>query len=182
MRHTLPFVFASLALALVTTRSYATAEFPGQIVSDQSISCANPIFDNSGCTICHTDNNGGIGTAVRPFGRWARQNGLTPFNDSKLSSLLTQLQNESPHTTDTNCDGTPDIDELTSCQWPNLTVDQCGADGGSGDAGVPVSIFYGCSTAPAVGDGESPALPASIALAFAGLLAAVVIRAKSRKR
>jgi len=181
MRRLFAFAFASVSL-LVTSRARATAEFPGQIVTDQKITCTNPIWDGNGCTICHTDDNGGLGTATKPFGRYMKSQGLTPFNDQKLAALLTALQNESPHATDTNCDGTPDIDELTSCQWPQLAVDQCGADGGTGgDGGVPLTVFYGCSTSPAVGDGE-PILPGGAAIAIAGLLAAVTIRAKRRKR
>ena len=182
MRRSTLFAFASTLTLLVAPRARATAEFPQQMVTDLSISCANPIWDNNGCTICHTDNNGGLGTATKPFGRYMKTQGLTPFNDTKLSSILGQLQAESPHTTDTNCDGVPDIDELTGCQWPNLAVDQCGADAG-GDAGpLPISVYYGCSTSTNVGEHDAPALPGSAAIAIAGLLGAIVIRAKTRKR
>ena len=175
--------FALVASLLVSTRAHATQEFPQQIVTDQNITCANPIFDGSGCTICHTDNNGGLGTATKPFGVWAKSNGLQPFGDQKLAALLTQLQNESPHATDTNCDGTPDIDELTNCQWAQLAVNQCGVgDAGTPDGGLPVTIYYGCQASPNVGDGGGPALPACAALAILGMLAAATIRARTRKR
>ncbi|HEY1954874.1 MAG TPA: hypothetical protein VGH28_04665 [Polyangiaceae bacterium] len=182
MRRFIAFAVASLPL-FVASRARATAEFPGQIVSDQNITCANPLFDGNGCTICHQDDNGGLGTATRPFGRYMKSQGLTPFNDQKLGALLTALQNESPHTTDTNCDGTPDIDELTSCQWQNLTQDMCGADAGGVDGGsVPLTVFYGCSTSPTVGDRDTPILPGGAAVAIAGMLGAALIRAKRRKR
>jgi len=148
-------------------------------VSDLQITCSNPIFDGNGCTICHTSNNGGLGTATKPFGAWMKQNGLTPFNDTELATLLQQLENESPHTTDTNCDGTPDIDQLTHCQWSDLASnDDCSS---GGDAGVPVSVFYGCTAAPAATK-ESPALPASGAMGVAAVLGAALVRARRRKR
>jgi hypothetical protein len=165
---------------LLPTRARATAEFPQQMVSDLGISCSNPIWDGSGCTVCHDSNNGGLGTATKPFGVWTKQNGLTPFNDAKLAALLQQLQNESPHTTDTNCDGTPDIDQLENCQWLDLaSQNQCST---GGDAGIPIGVYYGCQAAPAVGDGGGPALPASATLAFAGVLAGALVKARRRKR
>lgn len=175
-------LFAFASTLLVSPLARATAEFPQQMVTDLGITCANPIWDNSGCTICHADNNGGLGTATKPFGRYMKTQGLTPFNDTKLSSILGQLQAESPHATDTNCDGVPDVDELTNCQWQNLTVDQCGADAGTDGGVVPLSVYYGCSTGANVGEHDAPALPGSAAIAIAGLLGAIVLRAKTRKR
>lgn len=169
---------AFAACLLVPARAHATAEFPQQMVSDLGISCSNPIFDGNGCTICHSSDNGGLGTATKPFGVWSKQNGLTPFNDQKLNALLQQLQNESPHKTDTNCDGTPDIDQLTNCQWLDLASnDNCPTSGG--DAGVSVAVFYGCATTPTQ---ETPALPASGAIGIAALLGAALVRARLRKR
>ncbi len=167
------FAFALFAPA----RAHATAEFPAKIVSDLAITCANPIWDGSGCTICHTNNSGGLGTATKPLGVYVKTNGLTAFNDTQLQTILTTLSAENPHKTDTNCDGKPDIDQLTTCDWQSLAVDACGSDGG----GVTPAIFYGCSTSPAATHDE-PAFPASIAIGVAGALALSILRAKKRKR
>ncbi len=181
MRH-----FASIASAalfglalLAPARAHATAEFPAKIVSDLSITCANPIWDGSGCMICHTSNSGGLGTATKPFGQYLKSNGLTAFNDTELQTLLNTLSAENPHTTDTNCDGKPDIDQLTTCDWASLATNAC--TGGDGGTGVPPAIVYGCSAAPAPSRDE-PALPASIAIGVAGALALSIFRAKKRKR
>jgi hypothetical protein len=177
MRHFLSLLAFSFAL-LVTVRAHATAEFPGKIVSDLNITCANPIFDGNGCTICHTSNNGGLGTVTHPFGAYMKANGLSIFNDTQLQTLLTKLQNENPHTTDTNCDGKPDIDQLTTCDWQSLaTVNECGVSTDGGVGPQTQTIIYGCSASP-----NEPALPASLAIGIAGFLAASVIRAKTRKR
>jgi len=170
----LVFGLAFAASIFASARARATAEFPQQIVTDLGITCSNPIFDGNGCTICHTSNNGGLGTATKPFGIWTKQNGLTPFNDQKLKALLQQLQNEQPHTTGTDCDSTAYVDLLTSCQWPELAAENCQTSGG--DGGVSVAVFYGCDAAP------EPALPASGALAVAGLLGAALVRARLRTR
>ena len=177
MRHFASIALFALAL-LVPTRAYATAEFPAAIVTDQNVTCANPIWDGNGCTICHTNNNGGLGTATKPLGAYMKSNGLTAFNDAQLKTILTKLQSESPHATDTNCDGKPDIDQLTTCDWQSLAVDACGTSSDGGTAGA-ATVIYGCSTSPTH---ENPAFPASIAIGVAALLGISVIRASSRKR
>jgi hypothetical protein len=169
--------FVASALVLVASRAHATAEFPAKIVTDLNVTCPNPIWDNNGCTICHTSNNGGLGTATMPFGAYMKSHGLTAFNDGKLQTILAQLQAESPHTTDTNCDGKPDIDQLTTCDWQGLATKGAACGGGDGGTGVPVSVYYGCSATP-----SDPALPASMAIGIAGVLVVTVIRASSRKR
>ncbi len=180
MRHLASIASAALfGLALLApARAHATAEFPGKIVTDLGITCANPIWDGSGCTICHSSNAGGLGTATQPFGVYMKTNGLTAFNDTQLQTLLSTLNAENPHKTDTNCDGKPDIDQLTTCDWQSLSVDACGGDGGTG---VPPAIFYGCTASPAPAHDE-PAFPASIAIGVAGALALSIFRAKTRKR
>ena len=175
MRHFASIALFALAL-LVPARARATAEFPQGIVTDLAITCPNPIWDGSGCTICHTTNNGGLGTATKPLGVYMKSNGLTAFNDAQLKTILTNLQNENPHTTDKNCDGKPDIDQLTTCDWQSLSVDACGTSTDGGTAGA-ATVIYGCSASP----GE-PALPASIAIGVVGLLGLTLVRASSRKR
>jgi MYXO-CTERM domain-containing protein len=172
MRRTLLSALAFAACLFASGRARATAEFPQQIVNDLGITCSNPIWDGSGCLLCHTSNGGGLGTATKPFGVWTKQNGLTPFNDAQLATLLQQLQSASPPV-DTNCDGTADIDQLTNCDWLSLASnDQC-------SAGVPVQVYYGCNAAPTP---DSPALPASGAIGVVALLGAAVFRARWRKR
>lgn len=172
----LPFV-----LLFVPATAQATASFPAAIVTDLNITCAKPIWDGQGCTICHTSDNGGLGTATRPFGAYMKSHGLAAFNETTLKSLLAQLEAESPHTTGADCYGTPYVDLLTTCQWQTMATATCGsaADGGT-PQGVAPSVYYGCSTTPT--HESDPAMPASIAIAFAGLLGFSVVRASSRRR
>lgn len=181
MRRFLLPLFA-LAALLIPATAHATADFPAAIVADLNITCAKPIWDGNGCTICHTTNNGGVGTAIHPFGAYMKSHGLTAFVEPELKTLLQQLDAESPHSTGAECYGTPYIDLLKSCQWQTMATASCtGASDGGVQPGVAPSIYYGCAASPSSPQSD-PAMPASIAIAFAGLLGFSVIRASSRRR
>ena len=168
--------FALLCFAPAT--AHATADFPAAIVSDLNITCPNPIFDGNGCTICHTTDNGGLGTATHPFGAYMKSHGLAAFNETELKTLLQQLDAESPHTTGADCFGTPYVDLLKNCQWQTMATATCSSAGDGGTPqGVAPSIYYGCSASP-----SDPALPGSIAIGFAALLGFSIFRASSRRR
>ena len=184
--------FASLAAfgaLLLAAPAHATAEFPGLIVSHLNITCdggANPIWDGNGCTICHTSNNGGLGTVQHPFGENLKAEGLSAFNDTELTKLLDQ---EKTAMHDFNCDGIPDIVELESCEWPQLTMldTTCGGGGDAGmedDSGTPSgappeTVVYGCSTSNAA---QGSGLPAGVAVSVAGLLGVALIRRRIKAR
>jgi hypothetical protein len=171
----------SFAFLLVTATAHATADFPAAIVSDLGITCAKPIWDGNGCTFCHTTDNGGLGTATHPFGAYMKSHGLAAFNETQLKTNLAALDAESPHTTGADCFGTPYIDLLKTCQWQTMATATCSSAGDAGPVqGVAPSVYYGCSTTPT--HESDPAMPASIAIAFAGLLGFSVIRASSRRR
>ncbi|HEX4516049.1 MAG TPA: hypothetical protein VGH87_18935 [Polyangiaceae bacterium] len=182
------FAVVPLALLLAPATAHATADFPAAIVTDLNITCANPIFDGNGCTICHTTNNGGLGTATHPFGVYMKSHGLAAFNETELKTLLQQLDAESPHSTGADCFGTPYIDLLENCQWQTMASATCTSGGDAGPIeGVAPSVYYGCSAAPSAPrlrrDGPNdPAMPASFAIAFAGLLGFSIFRASSRRR
>ncbi len=175
--------FALAAMAPATAR--ATADFPTAIVSDLNITCTNPIFDGNGCMICHTSNNGGLGTATHPFGAYMKSHGLVAFNEAELKTLLAQLDAESPHTTGADCFGTPFVDLLKTCQWQTMATATCTSSGDAGPPqGVAPSVYYGCSAAPndPATRSNDPARPGSFAIAFAGLLGFSIFRASSRRR
>jgi len=168
------------ALLLAPATAHATADFPAAIVTDLNITCANPIWDKNGCTICHTTDNGGLGSVTHPFGAYLKSHGLAAFNETELKTLLAQLDAESPHTTGADCFGTPFVDLLKTCQWQTMATATCGGGTDGGGQGVAPSVYYGCSTGPT--RDSDPAMPASIAIAFAGLLGFSVVRASSRRR
>ena len=168
------------ALLLVPASAHATADFPAAIVTDLNITCAKPIWDGQGCTICHTSDNGGLGTATHPFGAYMKSHGLAAFNETALKTILTQLQAEAPHSTGADCYGTSYVDLLTTCQWQTMATATCSSSDGGTPQGVAPSVYYGCSTTPT--HESDPAMPASIAIAFAGLLGFSVVRASSRRR
>jgi hypothetical protein len=168
------------ALLFVPATAHATADFPAAIVSDLNITCSKPIFDGNGCTICHTSNNGGLGTVTHPFGAYLKSHGLAAFNETELKTLLAQLDAESPHTTGAECFGTPYVDLLKNCQWQTMATATCSGATDGGTQGVAPSIYYGCAASPS--SPSDPAMPASLAFGVAAFLGFSVIRASSRRR
>ncbi len=163
------FLAVLLAGFFATSRAHATAEFPSVIQSHFNITCTDGGIATPDCIICHQNDNGGLGTATRPFGAWMKSNGLTPFNDSELDTLLDKANAAN---IDTNCDGIPDITELQSCDWPALETlgTACGDDAGTS---IPVTVYYGCQA--------SPALPASAAISISFGLVALIVFARRKK-
>jgi hypothetical protein len=168
------FLAVFLAGFFVTSRAHATAEFPSVIQSHFNITCTDGGIATPDCIICHQNDNGGLGTATRPFGAWMKSNGLTPFNDSELDTLLDKAAAPQPGTglpLDANCDGIADTDQLKSCDWPALETSgtACSDDAGTS---LPITVYYGCQA--------SPALPASAAISISFGLVAVIVFARRK--
>jgi hypothetical protein len=151
------------ALLLVPASAHATASFPAAIVTDLNVTCAKPIWDGNGCTICHTTNAGQCGTVNKPFGVWLRQRGLTcPAPDP---ALLDQLLDEADTLkVDTNCDGVADVDQLRTCQWEELATTQNTCD--AGPSTLPaVDVTYGCAQSGHMGKNDVGAGTCAVVLA-----------------
>ncbi|MBK7582947.1 MAG: hypothetical protein IPI67_22475 [Myxococcales bacterium] len=106
-------VAAGLALAVgIVAPSVAQASptFPPELQADLDMPCAPP------CTLCHRDSNGGVGTAVQPFGAAIKNAGLTLKSPEKLPKALARLEAESA---DSDGDGVTDVDELREGRNPN---------------------------------------------------------------
>jgi MYXO-CTERM domain-containing protein len=137
------------------------------------------------CIICHQTNSGGIGTVVHPFGLAMKAAGLHLEDTTSLQNALHTLD---ANKTDSDCDGTPDIEQLKMGRDPNPPGELidgsgrtapadpgCMPDGGS-DATLPVPVF-GCdarvSSAPAAWPG---------AVGLAAMLALLRTRVGVRRR
>lgn len=87
-----------------------------------------------GCTLCHTDNNGGDETVTRPFGKTLMNKGLLGgANFASLDAAIAALG-----TADSDADGASDFEELTGSGDPN---DPKVVTGG---AQAPEPVEYGC--------------------------------------
>ena len=105
----LPISWLALAL-LAPLVSRATPDFPEAIDRDLHLS-APPA-----CTICHATNEGGVGTVVKPFGKYLLSRGLAPFDESSLAGALAAAQGERH---DSDGDGVTDIEALERGLDPN---------------------------------------------------------------
>jgi len=129
-----------VALGLVAPLSSASPSYPALIQQQLNLNSVPP------CTICHRDNNGGIGTVVTPFGRALMGLGLRGGSDP--ASLANALNRAKAEGLDSGGDGIPDIQELMA-----------GKDPSAGGGGLPQPM-YGCAVArcPAPPNGISSAV------------------------
>ena len=104
--------------------AHASSIYPPEIRAHLSLSYTPD------CSLCHANGQTGFGTVTTPFGTSMRSRGLVAQN---LGSLDTALDALAAEKTDSDHDGTPDIDELKAGTDPNV------AGGGS----VPPPS-YGC--------------------------------------
>jgi hypothetical protein len=174
-------ILCTFAALLVTGPAEANPGFPNEIETYLKLTCATP-----DCTLCHSGELGGCGTVIHPFGEWLMSQGLTCANPINAESaytvaaidpLLTKAQTTQ---VDSNCDGIPDIDQITMCDWQALEQNECGADGGPTGPGAPPTIpvenvIYGCSTSPA------PVWPGIAGFGVAGALMTRVSRRRRRR-
>jgi hypothetical protein len=160
---------------LVTGHAEANPGFPNEIATHLKLTCGTP-----DCTLCHSGDLGQCGTIIRPFGKWLMSQSLTctdggnVYNVSAIDPLLDEAEGTA---LDSNCDGTPDIEQIKMCDWQALEQNNCGADGGptNGGAQAVENVIYGCSTAPA------PLWPGVAGFGVAGALMTMVSR-RRRKR
>jgi hypothetical protein len=121
-------LFAQPGLAI------ASPTYPGAIASALDVPCEPQ------CTLCHTRASGGFGTVNMPFGRTARMTeGLECCSPATLGETLEALRVAG---TDSDGDGTPDIEEIAALTDPNdeADVDLACMSSDDGDGGCSVTL------------------------------------------
>ena len=108
-----PFLLAAAIATPLAAR--ATPNFPAAIARDLGLP-APPA-----CTICHATNDGGAGTAVKPFATYLVSRGLVPFSEGSLAGALAAAAGEHH---DTDRDGVSDVDALAQGLDPNRNPSQ----------------------------------------------------------
>jgi hypothetical protein len=121
---------AYAAIAIASSTAHATPTFPNVIQTHLKAPSAPT------CEVCHVGQKAS-GTVTTLFGVSMRGRGLVKFDETSLRTALDALRAEK---TDSNKDGTTDIDALTAGSDPN-------ASSGDGGAGIvsAAPIEYGCA-------------------------------------
>jgi len=98
------------SVLLVARTVSASPDYPEALEKAADAPCPPP------CTVCHRDTNGGAGTVVKPFGEAMINAGLDANDVGLLQTAVDTLRQDK---TDSDGDGTSDIDELAQGQDPN---------------------------------------------------------------
>jgi hypothetical protein len=169
-------LFALSAAALVAASpaaASASSAYPPSIKSDLSLT-----YDLQ-CTLCHVGAPG-TGTANTAFATAMKAAGLTGgANTSALSTALKKLETDK---TDSDGNGTPDIEQLKAGCDPSTDAvleagATCGGAGTGGAADTAPTTAYGCGAQLAAGPANDGAWPF-----VAGLLAVLGLTVSRRRR
>jgi hypothetical protein len=110
------FAAALAALSFAPRAASASPGYPGLIDEDLKLTYD---LGTTHCTFCHATNSGGVGTVVQPFGVAMKAAGLTMENPPSLQNALTTMGDGG---TDSDCDGTPDVQQIEEGRDPNTGV------------------------------------------------------------
>lgn len=150
-RRLLPLLAAVSLASTWAASAEASPEYPKALREALDAPCAPT------CTVCHLTQNGGEGTALKPFAEEMIQGGLEGEDEGSISKAIEVLKLSEP---DSDDDGIDDLGELAQGRDPNVA--------GAGDLCGPA---YGCG-ARIEPDGRLDGWALGFALGVAGLLAA----------
>jgi len=144
---------ATAAVSLLgSAPAFASVAFPLVLQSELKLASA------PACTLCHRNDQGGVGTVIRPFGRtMMTQFGLSSGN---VAALRAAISGSDAAKLDSDGDGVSDIDELRMGTDPNV-----GVSGMESGPDVPL---------PQTGCAVNPSLPRSPASGVAALSVVIV--------
>lgn len=97
----------------------ASSDYPSTLTTELAMPCTPT------CTVCHSSSAGGNGTVTQAFGIAMMDNGMT--GGSNTTSLQDALAALAAAGTDSDGDGLPDTEALTSGLDPNTGADLCGS-------------------------------------------------------
>lgn len=110
------------SLASFTAPAQGSATFPEAL--RKKLDLAEIAGPAPGCRLCHQTDAGGLKTATKPLGRSLLAAGVAGAN---VPSLLAGLDTLEADGTDSDRDGSSDIDELVAGTDPNVAVSDDGA-------------------------------------------------------
>ncbi len=90
--------------------AWASPSFPAVVAEELAMPCT------PSCILCHETVAGGTGTATQDFAGTCMSAGMMVADDASMAAALAQIEADG---TDTDGDGTPDIEELRLGMNPN---------------------------------------------------------------
>lgn len=115
-------VWLGVALLSLASSAAASKTFPEAL--RQKLELPQIAGPGMGCQLCHKDDNGGLMTATKPFGRALIQAGVQGANVPSLLSALSQFEVDGH---DSDGDGTSDVAELEAGTDPNVAATSDGS-------------------------------------------------------
>ncbi len=119
-------------MILLLSLAWASPTFPAVVAEELAMPCT------PSCILCHETVAGGTGTATQDFALTCMSAGMRVADDASMADALATIEAEG---TDTDGDGTPDIEELVLGMNPN--------PGGEDFCAVP-QPQYGCFQGSAI--------------------------------
>jgi hypothetical protein len=112
---------AALSLLAVSSPAAASVTYPEELRKYLELDAV--VGPAPGCRVCHQDDVGGLKTATKPVGRALISAGASGGNVPSFLAALEALDSEH---TDSDRDGSPDLDELRAGTDPNVAMDSEG--------------------------------------------------------
>lgn len=106
---------AALSSLLAPALAHASVTYPAELIKHWDLESPLPASPPY-CTLCHTTDVGGTGTATKPFGRALVAAGTLGNNVPSFDGALDTLAGNG---NDSDRDGVTDLDELLAGMSPN---------------------------------------------------------------
>ncbi|MDF3070484.1 MAG: hypothetical protein K0R38_6085 [Polyangiaceae bacterium] len=108
-------IFGSLLMLVAPALAQASVTYPGELIQHWSLAAPLPASPPY-CTLCHSSDAGGTGTATTPFGRALLRTGTLGNNVPSFDGSLDTLETSG---NDSDRDGVADLEELIAGTSPN---------------------------------------------------------------
>jgi MYXO-CTERM domain-containing protein len=162
MRSPLLLIATTAASLLAARAASASPDFPFTVQEHLGLTYEPP------CTICHTTDAGGSGTATKPFALAMKERGISAANTPAVAPALDKMVADE---IDSDCNDVTDVDQLKAGQDPNtnLFIDGSGKSATESKGCDTATIAYGCGAHAQIAADPAPWEGAAAVAALLGL-------------